>query len=81
MDIVKLTYLGLHDRIFSYQLKLWCKTVTRNSSSKEFKENNTEFRTSSNLIYVLCLGGLLVFVIFCSRAPFSKDSCRCKLVH
>ena len=81
MNTAKLAYLGLHDQIFPYQLKLWCKTMTRNSSSKEFQKNNTEFRMSSNLIYVLCPGGMLVFVIFCSRVPFSKDSCRCKLVH
>ena len=81
MNTAKLAYKELHDQIFLYQLKLWCKTITRNSSSKEFQENNIEFRMSSNLIYVLCPGVMLVFVIFCLKVPFSKDSCLCKLVH
>ena len=59
MNVWKLAYLRLHDQIFPYQLKLWCKTIARNSSSKEFQENNIEFRMSSNLVHVLCPGECL----------------------
>ena len=43
MNTVKLAYKRLNDQNFPYQLKLWCKAITRNSSSKEFQEDKTEF--------------------------------------
>ena len=33
MNTTKPAYKGLHDQNFPYQLKLWCETITRNSSS------------------------------------------------
>ena len=42
-NTAKLAYKGLHDQHFPYELKLWCKIITWNSSSKEFQKNNIEF--------------------------------------
>ena len=47
MNTAKPAYKRLHDQNFPYQLKLWCETITRNSSSLEFQENNIEFEKST----------------------------------
>ena len=49
MNTVKLAYKGLHYQNFPYQLKLWHKTIARNSSRKEFHENNRELEKSTIL--------------------------------
>ena len=46
-NTAKLAYKVLHDQHFPYQLKLWCKTITQNSSTEDFQENNVDFEKSA----------------------------------